>query len=235
MFNAKQMLDQLVQTAQGMISPQQTAEIKGMLHNPKVTGAIAGAGGLLAGLLFSNKTTRNASGKVVAVGGAAALGALALKAYRDWMANKNQSSDGNIPEELPGEQQGALEFDNFSPAKQEDHSRAMLTAIIAAAKADGQFDQREQQIIKEQTDKMNDPEAAEWVRQEINKPLDVDEIAALATSPELASEIYLASLIVIDEQNELEKKYLDSLAEKLKLEPQLRREIEQQVTTASLG
>ena len=53
MFNAKQMPDQPVQTAQGMISPQQTAEITGMLNNPKVIGA--GAGGLLARLLLSNK------------------------------------------------------------------------------------------------------------------------------------------------------------------------------------
>jgi len=73
-----------------------------------------------------------------------------------------------------------------------------------------------------------------WVQQEINKPLDVSKIAALATSPELASEIYLASLIVIDEQNEREKAYLNSLAEKLGLEPQLRREIEQQMVNASL-
>lgn len=72
------------------------------------------------------------------------------------------------------------------------------------------------------------------MQQEIRKPLDAARIAALATSPELASEIYLASLMVIDEQNEREKIYLNSLAEKLGLDPQLRLEIEQQLTQAGV-
>ena len=224
MFNARQMLDQLVQTAQGMGASQQKSGIGGILSNPMVAGA---GGGLLAGLLLSNKKVR----KVAAVGGAAALGAVAISAYRNWQANKNQASGANVQQQP---QQVALEFDSFPSAKQEDHSRAMLTAIIAAAKADGHFDERERQIIREQTQKIGDPETTAWVQQEINKPLDVSKIAALATSPELASEIYLASLIVIDEQNEREKAYLNSLAEKLGLEPQLRRDIERQMAGASL-
>jgi len=121
-----------------------------------------------------------------------------------------------------------LEFGNLSAAIQEDHSRVMLTAFIAAAKADGQIDEREQQMIQS-LDKEGDAETKAWIQQELSKPLDAAQVAALATSPELAAEIYLASLIVIDDQNEQEKKYLDSLAEKMKLAPQLRKEIEQQL------
>jgi len=224
MFNARQMLDQLVQTAQGMGASQQISGIGGILSNPMVAGA---GGGLLAGLLLSNKKVR----KVAAIGGAAALGAVAISAYRNWQANKNQTSGANVQQQP---QQVVLEFDSFPAAKQEDHSRAMLTAIIAAAKADGHFDERERQIIREQTQKIGDPETTAWVQREIHKPLDVNHVASLATSPELAAEIYLASLIVIDEQNEREKMYLNSLAEKLGLEPQLRREIERQMAGTSL-
>jgi uncharacterized membrane protein YebE (DUF533 family) len=230
MFNAKLMLDQFVQTAQGMgVNAASLQQKAGILSNPLV----AGGGGLLAGLLLGNKKVRKIGGKVAVVGGAAVLGAIAFNAYRNWQANKNQPS-GFPAQNIQQPQQVVLDFDDLPPSVQEDNSRAMLTAIIAAAKADGHFDQRERQIIHEQTAKIGDPETTAWVQQEIRKPLDVDEIAALATSPELAAEIYLASLIVIDEQNEREKTYLNSLAEKLGLEPQLRMEIERQIVNASL-
>ncbi|MDR2861532.1 MAG: tellurite resistance TerB family protein [Syntrophobacterales bacterium] len=242
MFNARQLLDQLVQTAQGMAtppanttSPRQNAGIGGMLNNPAVTGALSGVGGgLLAGLLFGNKNVRKVGGNLATVGGAAALGVIATKAYRNWQANKQQSN--SVPAQNAQQQspQSALDFDNLPAANQEEHSRAMLTAMIAAAKADGHFDERERQIIREQTEKIGDAETTAWVQEEIYKPLDVNQIAALATSPELAAEIYLASLIVSDEQNEREKIYLNSLAEKLKLEPQLRTEIEQQLSQSGL-
>ena len=237
MFNATQILNQLVQAAQGMVAPatagaassQQnagTTVLGGLLNNPAVTGALSGVGGgILAGLLFGNKGS-NIGGKLVTIGGAAALGTLAFKAFRNWQANSSAASQ-NVNQ--PSQEQPALEYNNLSAEKQEDHSRVMLTAFIAAAKADGQFDEREQQMVQKLTDQAGDPETAAWVQQEISKQLDADQVAALATSPELAAEIYLASLIVIDDQNEQEKKYLDSLAEKMNLEPQLRQEIEQQL------
>ena len=235
MFNAKRMLDQLVQTVQGAatsINTKSSQSQGGMFSNPALTGALSGAGGgLLAGMLLGNQKTRKITGKVASLGGAAALGGLALNAYRNWQTNKSTAT-GVTQQNIPQQPQPVtLEFDNLTEAKQEDHSRAMLTAIIAAAKADGHFDERERQIIQEQTASMDDPEAKTWIQQEINKPLDVNQIAALATSPELAAEIYLASLIVIAEQNESEKIYLNSLAEKLGLEPQLRMEIEQQLVS----
>ena len=55
--------------------------------------------------------------------------------------------------------------------------------------------------------------------------VDADEIV----TPEMAAEIYLVSLVIIDEQNDREKIYLDTLADKLKLPPQLRMEIAQQL------
>ena len=240
MFNATQILNQLVQAAQGMVAPatagaaapsQQNEEtsvlggLGGLLNNPAITGALSGVGGgILAGLLFGNKGS-NIGGKLVTIGGAAALGTLALKAFRNWQAN-NSAATQNANQQL----QPALEFGNLSAAIQEDHSRVMLTAFIAAAKADGQIDEREQQMIQS-LDKEGDAETKAWIQQELSKELDADQVAALATSPELMAEIYLASLIVIDEQNDQEKMYLDSLAEKMNLDPQLRKEIEQQLAS----
>ncbi|MDR0795631.1 MAG: tellurite resistance TerB family protein [Tannerella sp.] len=238
MFN--QLFNQLMQSAQGMVSStsanlgasQQNTGLSGMLKNPAVTGALSGVGGgLLAGLLLSNKGMR----KLATLGGIAALGVIATKAYRNYQANKNQSNSAQMHQDIQQlsqsrqSNQAVLDFDHAPKANQEELSRALLTSIIAAAKADGHFDDRERQIIREQTEKIDNAEMKAWVQQEIHKQLDINKVASMATSPEMASEIYLVSLLVIDEQNEREKTYLNSLAEKLGLEPQLRKEIEQQL------
>jgi len=212
----KQMLDQLMAGAQSAT----TAVTKDGLKNPMV----AGAGGVLAGLLLSNKNG-------LKIGSVAALGAIAFNAYRNWQTNKTQSADVNVAQP---KQQWDINFGTPPPAaKQEDDSRVILTAMIAAAKADGVFDEREQQLIHEQVVKFGDPDLVTWVQQEINKPLDVNEITALVTTPEMAAQVYLTSLIVIDEQNESEKIYLDTLAEKLNLDPHLRKELEQQLQASA--
>jgi len=253
MFNAKQLLDQLIQPKQGASSASATSQLSagiggllnkaggllnnpgdlldkagGMLKNPAVSGALAGVGGgLLSGMLLNSKN----SGKIAGSLGAVALGGVALTAYKKWQAKKNPSQ-ANLTQtqQQPQQAKGAeLDFDSMSATKQNEHSKAMLAAIIAVAKADGIFDDRERKLISEETEKLNDPEASAWVQQEINKPLDVKYIAGLATSEEMAAEIYFASLMAGDQQNELDVKYLESLAKELKLDPQLKLEIEQQL------
>ena len=51
----------------------------------------------------------------------------------------------------------------------------------------------------------------------------------------MAAEMYLASLLVADEQSFMERAYLDELARQLKLEPSLRAELEAQVRQDSMG
>ncbi len=240
MFNAKQLLDQLMQSAQGIATSQPVPSLQqgkgGLLGHPAITGALSGVGGgLLAGLLLNNKQVRKVGGKVAAYGGAAALGAIAITAYRNWQANKERPANVPAQQTSPVEQQAAaaLEFNDMPAEQVENHSRTMLSAIVAAAKADGHFDEREKQLIRDQVNQIGDAETVDWVQQEIRKPLDIDQIAALAISPEMASEMYLVSLAIIDVQNDREKGYLDSLAEKLKLEPQLRTEIARQLQQAN--
>ncbi|MFA0280026.1 DUF533 domain-containing protein, partial [Vibrio sp. 10N.222.55.F8] len=66
--------------------------------------------------------------------------------------------------------------------------------------------------------------------EELHKPLDPSEIAQLAISPQQASEIYLASLIVADEQNFMEKSYLKELAKQLNLADEVIYQLEQQIS-----
>jgi uncharacterized membrane protein YebE (DUF533 family) len=45
-------------------------------------------------------------------------------------------------------------------------------------------------------------------------------------SPEMAAEIYLASVLVVDETTTMERAYLDELAMQLRLEPGLKAALE---------
>ena len=113
--------------------------------------------------------------------------------------------------------------------QQEQHSHAILRALIGAAKADGHIDDRERELIDAEVAKLtNDPQTLQWFDAELRKPLDPAEVASAAQTPEMAAEMYLASLLVVDEQSFMEKAYLQELSSQLKLDPQLMAELDHQ-------
>ncbi len=180
-------------------------------------------GGVL-GLLVGSKEGRKMGGKVLAYGGMMGLGAIAYKAYTHWQAQQqvNQAEPRTI--------------DRITHQEAESHSKAILIALIAAAKADGHVDDRERQLIDEEVAKITqDQDSLSWVGAELKKPLDPVEVAASATSVEIAAEMYLASVLVIDEENFMEKVYLQELAKQLKLEPELQIELAAQAKQAILA
>ena len=207
MLNIKKLLDQVMSANQTELADTASSLAGYFLKKPAMLGgALAGGGGLLAALMSGG------------FGGVEELGNAALKAYNNWRAKNSKAASSP--------QSTALDFGTLPAAIQEEHSRAILSAMVAAAKADSVFDEHERRLILEETRKAGDTAITAWVQQEINKPLDVDAVAHLATTPEMVTEIYLASLLVIDEQNVVEKNYLDLLATKMNLNPQLREELE---------
>lgn len=183
-------------------------------------GGGALAGGAL-GLLLGNKKFRKLGGNVAAYGGAAALGAVALKAYQDWQDKKTAAT----PNQPVAAQSSAATAAAALPGI-EQQSRIVLAAMIAAAKADGHVGTQEKQIIDAEVAKLaNDPSELAWFEAELEKPANPAEIAALATTPAVGAEIYLASLLVVDEESFMERAYLDELARNLKLDPDLKAEL----------
>jgi uncharacterized membrane protein YebE (DUF533 family) len=73
-----------------------------------------------------------------------------------------------------------------------------------------------------------DAETVAFFKEELEKPLDLQAVAAGADSPAAAAEIYLTSLLVIDDQDAQERAYLQNLAQELKLAPDLVAAIEAQ-------
>lgn len=211
-------LDQLLKTAQ-----QSVGDLTGGKGIGGDFGKGALAGGAL-GLLLGNRKVRKMGGKVAMYGGLAAVGALAYKAYGDW---KQQQVGAGAASTAP------QTFDALPPAEIESHSQAILKALIAAAKADGHVDDRERQVIEGEFSRLDAaPEVRQWLQAELQKPLDPAEVARAATTPEMASEMYLASLLAVDEQNFMERAYLDELARQLKLDEGLKARLEQQMKEA---
>lgn len=197
-----------------------SSSLAGML---KGKGGAALAGGAL-GLLLGSKKGRKMGGKVLTYGGLAALGVLAYKAYDNWQQN-NQSQPLNSTA-------GAVPVGTAVP---ETQCKAILVAVIAAAKADGHIDDREREIIDAEVAKLTaDPQILHFVDSQLKMPLDPAAVAKMANDQATAAQMYLASLLVIDEESFMERSYLSELAKQLNLPESLQQALKQQVREAEL-
>ena len=180
-------------------------------------GALTGGA---IGLLLGNKKARKVGGKVAMYGGLAALGVIAYKAYSNWQGQQQSQTFTGQPQTI----------DRIPATQVEQHSQAILKALIAASKADGHIDANERQLIEVEISKMtNDMELRRWVEAELNKPLDPADVARAAATPEMAAEMYIASILMVDEESFMERSYLGELARQLNLDPTLKNELESQV------
>jgi uncharacterized membrane protein YebE (DUF533 family) len=188
-------------------------------------GTGAAAGGALA-LLLGSKGGRRIGGKALQYGGVAALGVMAFRAFNNWQAQQAQAPGPAVSVPSPP----SLRTVNLLTSPEiEEHSRGMLKAMIAAAKADGHLDERERGLVEAELSRLEaDPEMRLWFEEELRRPLDPAEVAQAAASPELAAEMYLASVLMVDDTSFMERAYLDELARQLKLSDTLKIELERQ-------
>jgi len=225
-------LDQLLKTAQqsagGLIGGSGQGGGKPLLNADFGKGALTGGA---LGLLLGNKKARKMGGKLAVYGGVAAVGLLAYKAYGDWKKQQDGGAAGAGASAPPAAEPRTV---NALPAPEaEEHSRGILRALVAASKADGHIDARERETIEGEFVRIGaDPAMREWLHAELEKPLDPAEVARAATSPELAAEMYLASLLAVDEQSFMERAYLDELARQLGIDESLKARLEAQVREA---
>ena len=228
-MNSKSLIDQLLKAGTDMLQGGGgISGTSGTSGTSRTKDMLVGAGGGAAataalGMLLGNKRHKKMAGKVITYGGLAALGVLAYKAYGNW-----QQQQGNV-----GVTQAPQTVDRLPEPQVEQHSQAILRALIGAAKADGHIDAKERQLIDGEIAKLtSDPQLQRWFDQEMNKPLDPLEIASYATTPELAAEMFLASVLVVDEESFMERSYLQELAKQLRLDPALETELRVQVEQA---
>lgn len=236
-MNTRGLLDQLLKSGQQLLQ-QKTAGKSSSGLGDALGGLLGGASGKTSGggsdlgsmlkgagggaalaMLLGNKRVRKVGGKVAIYGGLAALGVIAYKAYGNWQAKQAGAPKGE-PQTI----------DRLSAPEVELHSQSILKALVAAAKADGHVDERERELIEGEFSKLaSDSETQHWLHAELNKPLDPAEVARAASTPEMAAEMYVASVLMVDEEHFMERAYLDELARHLKLDPALKAELEAQV------
>jgi uncharacterized membrane protein YebE (DUF533 family) len=131
------------------------------------------------------------------------------KRLQEQVATEEDIPLGVRPPQTPGEE-----------AVLASKAMILMQAMISAAKADGQIDGGEmQRIVGKLEEGGADGEARDFVLQEMRRPLDLDALAAQVQSPELAAEVYAASLLAIEVDTPAEQAYLQQLAQKLRIDP----------------
>lgn len=234
-MNARGVLDQLMKSAGGKSGTGGQGGDIGRLFEGLASqfgGAGSGAGsssgsgvdmksllgGGAIGLLIGSKRGRKMGGKALKYGAIAGLGALAYKAWQNYNgAGGNAAAGGERVDKLQGQDR-------------ERRSLEILQAMIMAARADGHIDDNERLLLTGQIDALGaDAELHQWVEGQLQAPLDARTLADQADSPQAAREMYLVSAAIVDDQNAMERAWLQELAKALKLEPALTAELERQV------
>ena len=246
-MNASKILQQLMQQAGGSQKGGSGSgvDVKGMLSglskqlgsgsSGQDGGSSSGfdvkslLGGGAMGMLVGSKRGRSMGGKALKYGAIAGVGVLAWKAWQSSQAAKNGIAQQNTAQNASeGERVEAL-----SGEYQERRSLELLQAMIMAARADGHIDQQEQALITEQIDALGaDQEMHNWVEQQLKAPLDAQALAREADSPQAAREMYLISVAVTDDQNPMERAWLDQLGNALNLPKEMTDELERQAQQA---
>jgi uncharacterized membrane protein YebE (DUF533 family) len=194
MFDATKILGELLDHA---TSPAASGRLSGALAQsgtpvPGVTPAGTGAPGAIGGGLL------------------AALGSVAFSALQ---------KSGQTPSAAANPTLGPpLGLDTHEDVQ--STATLLLRAMINAAKADGQIDQKElERILGKLQEVGSDASARDFVISELGKPLDINGLVSAVKSPHQAVQVYAASLLAIDVDTPAETKYLAQLAQALKLGP----------------
>lgn len=205
------MLQDILARAQQAMSDT-SQEVKA--GNPVAVGGL----GALAGALLGGARGGAARG---AVGGAAmaVLGQVAFTALQKHLAKQAETSGRVVTEEdIPlgmREPQTAGE-----EAVLRSRAQIILQAMINAAKADGQIDGAEMNRILGKLDEAGaDQDTKDLVLNEMRAPLDLEGLVAQVEAPDLAVEVYAASLLAIEVDTPAERSYLQRLAHALRLQP----------------
>lgn len=185
--------------------------------------AAGGIGALLGALMGGSKsTTMNSLGG----GMMGLLGMMAYKALTSSMSG-NSGATASAP--------SAQAYVQATPQQQANDAEIILIAMIDAAKADGQVDSDELgRIMNTMKSSGIGQDGVNYVIQKLQEPMETAKIvAAVRGRPELAAQVYSASLMAIDVDTDAEKLYLSKLAKAMGLSQSVVQNIERLTSTAS--
>ena len=215
--------------------------VQGLTSSGALSGFAGGlAGSALVGAVSGKKGKKMAKG-ALKVGALAAVGGLAYTAYQRYRqdAPVTQASTGGQGAAAldggDGRWQGISEqrFEAAVENEQGNDALLLIRAMIAAASADGHLDRDEQDRVFDEAQKLDlSSREKAMLFDEMRKPLSLPEIVEQVTKPEVAVEVYAASLIAVDESHHDARAWLSSLALALELPRELVSSIHAEVSAA---
>ncbi|MGC8122034.1 tellurite resistance TerB family protein [Marinobacter sp. VGCF2001] len=225
-----QLMNQAGEATSGQRGPADTANTQGSTVGRGSGGSAIDVKSLLGGgalgLMLGSKRGRKIGGTALKYGAVAGVGALAWKAYQNYQSHNQEQA-------APAPAQQGQPLEQLHGADQERRGLEILQAMIMAARADGHVDASERQLLTREIERLEpDDELQAWIQQQFDAPLDANALANAADSPQAAREIYLVSAMIIDEQNPMERAWLEQLASALNIAPTMARELDQQVMAA---
>jgi len=235
MLDPKKLLDDLLGSqipgTEGTVRDKAGQAVQMAKDNPLAAGA-------LAAVLLGTGAGRQLTGTAIRLGGIAAIGGLAYKAYQNYKNGEQPAETAPAarqPELLPPP--AGTEFHPASaPQGEDEFALTLVRAMIAAARADGRIDTEERKRIADRLSLSGiGGEAESFIRNELQSPLDLDALVASARTEAQKVELYTASRLAIEPDTRAERGYLDLLAGRLGLPDTLIDHIEATVSAAKVA
>jgi len=170
------------------------------------------------------------------IGGLAAIGGLAYKAYQNYQNGKSPEVTTGQEPELPPPPADTSFHPSQMPEGETEFALVLIRAMIAAAKADGHIDDEERGKIGDRLALSGmDAEAGQFLNAELANSASMDDLVAAAKTDAQKVELYTASRLAVSTDTRAERGYLDLLAGRLNLPDNLVEHIESTVAQATVA
>lgn len=115
----------------------------------------------------------------------------------------------------------------------EDQAELLVQAMVAAARADGAFDDKERERIEEALSRIGPGETAKvFLAAALDRPKPLHEILGRTPDVQTRARVYAVSLMAVDQRNAVNRCYLRYLAARLQLSEELVASLEQRFRSA---
>ena len=223
---ASQKIDDMIRQITGQSSPELVAKIKELIAQNQVA-AQAAAGGL-GTILLGTKAGRSLTLDAAKLGGLVLIGGLAYKAYQNY--TQGQPAPGRtdaLPPPPPAPAGSGFEAEAQTP----DHALLYIRAMIGAAAADAQIDEKEQEKIFGGLKQVGmSAHAVEFLQKELENPPTVEDLVRACDTPKAALEVYTAARIAIEPHSEAEQQFLQQLRDGLRIDSKLAAQVDAQAS-----
>ena len=214
-------------------------------RNPRMAGFGSRSGGMLGGGgMMGGGIRPGGGGGMSGMQGMllGALGTFAVNALRQRMQQPAQAAPDPVRAPQPGPAirptspmvADVTEAGSTLPEQAADidegRARLLVRVMVAAANADMRIDEQERARILGKIEESGANQAArEFVEREMRQPMSIDDIARQVTGPDVAAQVYAAALAAIDVDKAMERRFLQTLAERTGLEAEIVGEIHDQL------